>query len=74
MVGRARRLQPCVPGAATLLVQVPAAMQKMEYVFKSKGLPASNNPDDIGLLQELSRRDIVHCMVHCIVHYIGLLQ
>ena len=49
-------------------------MQKMEYVFKSKGLPASNNPDDIGLLQELSRRDIVHCMVHYIVHCTGLLQ
>ena len=29
----------------------------MELVFRSKGLPASNNPDDIPRLQELSRRD-----------------
>jgi len=27
------------------------------YVFKNKGVPASNNPDDIGLLQELARKD-----------------
>lgn len=29
----------------------------MRFVFKNKGMPASNNPDDIGLLQELSRKD-----------------
>ena len=34
-----------------------AAVDKMRYVFKNKGVPASNNPDDIGLLQELSRKD-----------------
>ena len=28
-------------------------MSKMEFVFKSKGMPASNNPDDIPQLQEL---------------------
>ena len=27
-------------------------MSKMEFVFKSKGMPASNNPDDIPQLQE----------------------
>lgn len=37
--------------------EVPEAMSKMEFVFKSKGMPASNNPDDIPQLQELSRRD-----------------
>jgi hypothetical protein len=30
-------------------------MSKMEFVFKSKGMPASNNPDDIPQLQALSR-------------------
>ena len=29
----------------------------MRFVFKNKGVPASNNPDDIGLLQELARKD-----------------
>jgi len=30
-------------------------MSKMEFVFKSKGMPASNNPDDIPQLQALPR-------------------
>lgn len=34
-----------------------AAVEKMRFEFKSKGVPASNNPDDIPLLQELSRKD-----------------
>jgi len=34
-----------------------AAVEQMRSTFKSKGLPTSNNPDDIGLLQELSRKD-----------------
>ena len=29
----------------------------MRYVFANKGVPATNNPDDIGLLQALSRKD-----------------
>ena len=33
------------------------AIQKMRFTFANKGLPASNNPDDIPLLQELSRKD-----------------
>lgn len=33
------------------------AVDAMRFVFKNKGVPASNNPDDIGLLQELSRKD-----------------
>jgi hypothetical protein len=37
--------------------QTEAAVAKMAYVFKNKAIPASNNPDDIGLLQELARRD-----------------
>ena len=37
--------------------EVEPAIEKMRYVFKNKGVPASNNPDDIGLLQELSRKD-----------------
>ncbi|KAL1525138.1 hypothetical protein AB1Y20_020009 [Prymnesium parvum] len=36
---------------------VAAAVEKMKFVFKSKGIPASNNPDDIGLLQALARKD-----------------
>lgn len=36
---------------------VPASVSKMRFVFKSKGNPSSNNPDDIALLQELSRKD-----------------
>lgn len=36
---------------------VGLALKKMEFVFKNKGTPASNNPDDIGLLQELARKD-----------------
>ncbi|KAL3892592.1 MAG: hypothetical protein SGPRY_014982 [Prymnesium sp.] len=36
---------------------VPEAVEKMKYVFKNKGVPASNNPDDIGLLQDLARKD-----------------
>ena len=35
----------------------PGAVEKMKFVFKNKGMPASNNPDDIGLLQELARKD-----------------
>ena len=47
------------PGALALYGagDVPEAMSRMEFVFRSKGVPASNNPDDIPLLQELSRRD-----------------
>ena len=37
--------------------QTAAAVSQMRFTFKAKGLPASNNPDDIGLLQELSRKD-----------------
>jgi len=37
--------------------EVPAAVEKMRFVFKNKGNPVSNNPDDIALLQELSRKD-----------------
>jgi tetratricopeptide (TPR) repeat protein len=36
---------------------VKGGVEAMRYVFKNKGMPASNNPDDIGLLQELSRKD-----------------
>ena len=44
------------PGALALYGagDVPEAMSRMELVFRSKGVPASNNPDDIPLLQELS--------------------
>ena len=47
------------PGALALYGagDLPEAMSQMELVFRSKGLPASNNPDDIPRLQELSRRD-----------------
>ena len=34
-----------------------AAVEQMRSTFKAKGIPATNNPDDIGLLQELSRKD-----------------
>jgi hypothetical protein len=34
-----------------------AALLKMVQVFKEKGKPTTNNPDDIPLLQELSRTD-----------------
>ena len=37
--------------------RIEEAVGKMRYVFKSRGLPASNNPDDIALLQELSLKD-----------------
>ena len=33
------------------------AVAKTIQVFRSKGSPATNNPDDIALLQELSRKD-----------------
>ena len=33
------------------------AVERMRFEFKNKGMPASNNPDDIPLLQELSRKD-----------------
>jgi len=36
---------------------VKGGVEAMRFVFKNKGMPASNNPDDIGLLQELSRKD-----------------
>ena len=32
-------------------------VERMRFTFKNKGMPASNNPDDIPLLQELSRKD-----------------
>lgn len=34
-----------------------AAVEQMRATFKSKGFPTTNNPDDIALLQELSRKD-----------------
>jgi len=37
--------------------EVDLAIEKMRFVFANKGIPASNNPDDIPLLQELSRKD-----------------
>lgn len=36
---------------------VDLAVEKMRFEFANKGNPASNNPDDIPLLQELSRKD-----------------
>ena len=33
------------------------SVEKMRQVFREKGLPTTNNPDDIPLLQELSRAD-----------------
>ena len=35
----------------------PGAVERMRFEFKNKGMPATNNPDDIPLLQELSRKD-----------------
>ena len=37
--------------------RIEEAVSQMRYVFKSRGLPASNNQDDIALLQELSLKD-----------------
>ena len=37
--------------------ELEAAVEKMRYVFRSRGIPASNNPDDIPLLQELTLKD-----------------
>jgi tetratricopeptide (TPR) repeat protein len=37
--------------------EVQGAVDKMRYVFKTKRTLATNNPDDIALLQELSRKD-----------------
>ena len=34
-----------------------ASVEKMRQVFREKGLPTTNNPDDLPLLQELSRAD-----------------
>lgn len=36
---------------------VDASVDKMRFTFANKRMPASNNPDDIPLLQELSRKD-----------------
>ena len=36
---------------------VSEGVERMRFTFKNKGNPASNNPDDIPLLQELSRKD-----------------
>ena len=36
---------------------VEEAVSKIRFEFANKGMPATNNPDDIPLLQELSRRD-----------------
>lgn len=59
MIGdKVRRVISAADAALAMYADEPAAaVQKMRYVFKNKGIPASNNPDDIGLLQELSRKD-----------------
>lgn len=36
---------------------VDDSVAKMKQVFREKGLPSTNNPDDLPLLQELSRAD-----------------
>ena len=56
---KVRRLLTAADGALALYGSgdVAAGVEKMRYVFANKGMPASNNPDDIGLLQELSRKD-----------------
>jgi len=36
---------------------VATGVEKMRYVFKAKRLLSTNNPDDIALLQELSKKD-----------------
>jgi len=37
--------------------ELPEAVERMRWVFANVGKPTSNNPDDIGLLQELSRKE-----------------
>lgn len=37
--------------------EIPAGIEKLRFVFKNRGNPTTNNPDDIPLLQELSRKD-----------------
>ena len=56
---RIRRLLSAADSALALYGagDVPEAVEKMRFTFKNKGVPASNNPDDIPLLQELSRKD-----------------
>ena len=55
---KVRRLLSASDAALALYASDPSrAVDQMRFVFKSKGNPASNNPDDIGLLQELSRKD-----------------
>ena len=41
---------------------VPSSVDAMVSTFSKKGArsPVTNNPDDIGLLQELSRREVVN--------------
>lgn len=60
MIGdRVRRLSSAADGALYLYGadRIPEAVEKMRYVFQNKGLPTSNNPDDLPLIQELSRKD-----------------
>uniref|UniRef100_A0A7S2DBY9 Uncharacterized protein n=1 Tax=Haptolina brevifila TaxID=156173 RepID=A0A7S2DBY9_9EUKA len=56
---KVRRLDAAADSALALYGcdRVTEAIGQMRYVFKNKGMPASNNPDDIPLLQELSRKD-----------------
>ena len=60
MIGdRVRRLSSAADSALYLYGadRIPEAVEKMRYVFQNKGLPSSNNPDDLPLIQELSRKD-----------------
>jgi len=56
---KVRRLDTAADAAIALYGadRVPEAISQVRFVFKNKGMPASNNPDDIPLLQELSRKD-----------------
>ena len=60
MIGdRVRRLSSAADSALYLYGadRIAEAVEKMRYVFQNKGLPSSNNPDDLPLIQELSRKD-----------------
>jgi hypothetical protein len=66
---KVRRLNAAADGALALYGagDVAEAVEGMRFVFKNKGLPASNNPDDIPLLQELSRKDAeLHLGIHAL--------
>lgn len=56
---KVRSLNAAADGALALYGSgdLPQAVEGMRFVFKNKGNPVSNNPDDIPLLQELSRKD-----------------